>query len=405
MSLVGNLADLHLEDILQIIGLAHKSGILHMEFEGDEGKILFRKGKVAAAYIQKSGDRLLNVLVDQGVLSPNEKRAIEAELKRSVLTVRDILLREHKEFEEAIRFQVEHTVQHLLTKNTGTFRFELTEFEAGVETLSENARDLILADGLDSQFLGIQGSAPPLESEEESSDAMEVTLDTIDNLPFEWEEPPKAAEDGSLDLRTALKEEIGEEEFIESNIYPVIEDGQNKGMRVLKSLSSELADPTNSRQVVLLILRFASELMSRAIVFSVKSDKIQGVGQFGLRSTLDSSTDPDQLIRKIEIPLDQPSPLAEVVRTSSSFKGPLSSSVTNSFLQKAIGEHQPKEVFISPVTVGGKVVLLLYGDNLPDEKEIEDTDSLEIFLAQAGLAVEKALLEERLEKLKQREEG
>jgi hypothetical protein len=39
---------------------------------------------------------------------------------------------------------------------------------------------------------------------------------------------------------------------------------------------------------------------------------------------------------------------------------------------------------------------VLYGDNLPDEKPIGDTESLEIFLSQAGMAMEKALLERRI---------
>jgi hypothetical protein len=42
------------------------------------------------------------------------------------------------------------------------------------------------------------------------------------------------------------------------------------------------------------------------------------------------------------------------------------------------------------------VVALLYGDNLPEEKPVGDTDSLEIFLGQAGIAMEKALLQRRL---------
>jgi hypothetical protein len=41
-------------------------------------------------------------------------------------------------------------------------------------------------------------------------------------------------------------------------------------------------------------------------------------------------------------------------------------------------------------------VAILYGDNLPDRKPIGDTDSLEIFLSQAGVAMEKGLLTQRL---------
>jgi hypothetical protein len=40
---------------------------------------------------------------------------------------------------------------------------------------------------------------------------------------------------------------------------------------------------------------------------------------------------------------------------------------------------------------------MLYGDNLPELKPIGDTESLEIFLGQAGIAMEKALLQRRLQ--------
>ncbi|WP_243688471.1 hypothetical protein [Geotalea toluenoxydans] len=58
---------------------------------------------------------------------------------------------------------------------------------------------------------------------------------------------------------------------------------------------------------------------------------------------------------------------------------------------------------MGPIVSEGKVVAVLYGDNIPDAKPIGDTDSLEIFLSQAGLAMEKALLQRRL-KDKSREE-
>jgi hypothetical protein len=49
--------------------------------------------------------------------------------------------------------------------------------------------------------------------------------------------------------------------------------------------------------------------------------------------------------------------------------------------------------------VEGKVALIVYGDNLPDQKPIKGVDTLEIFMNQAGMALEKALLEKRLAEL------
>jgi hypothetical protein len=47
----------------------------------------------------------------------------------------------------------------------------------------------------------------------------------------------------------------------------------------------------------------------------------------------------------------------------------------------------------------GQVVIILYGDNLPERRRIGDSTGLEIFLSQAGLAMEKAFLERKLKEV------
>jgi len=66
------------------------------------------------------------------------------------------------------------------------------------------------------------------------------------------------------------------------------------------------------------------------------------------------------------------------------------------YLEEQLGGEIPEEVFLGPVISEGKTVAILYGDNLPDKRPVGDTAALEIFLSQAGLAMEKALLERRL---------
>ncbi|NIQ09660.1 MAG: diguanylate cyclase, partial [candidate division Zixibacteria bacterium] len=55
-----------------------------------------------------------------------------------------------------------------------------------------------------------------------------------------------------------------------------------------------------------------------------------------------------------------------------------------------------KDIFIGPIMSEGNVVAIIYGDNLPEQKPVGDTESFEIFLSQAGMAMERALLERRL---------
>ena len=49
MSLVGSLEDLGLGDILQVISLSRKSGVLLLRSDRGEGRIIFRDGLIRGA--------------------------------------------------------------------------------------------------------------------------------------------------------------------------------------------------------------------------------------------------------------------------------------------------------------------------------------------------------------------
>jgi len=51
MSLVGNLEDLGLGEILQIVSLSRKSGVLTLQCQEKEGKIYFSDGQVTRARV------------------------------------------------------------------------------------------------------------------------------------------------------------------------------------------------------------------------------------------------------------------------------------------------------------------------------------------------------------------
>jgi len=78
MSLVGNLEDLSLPDILQIVSLSRKSGILMLEREGQQGKIIIRQGKVIQTISPRQGRTLGELLTARGLLRPDDlKKALE----------------------------------------------------------------------------------------------------------------------------------------------------------------------------------------------------------------------------------------------------------------------------------------------------------------------------------------
>ncbi len=142
----------------------------------------------------------------------------------------------------------------------------------------------------------------------------------------------------------------------------------------------------------MLVLRFASEFMNRAVVFFVKRDEIAGLGQFGI---IDQEGLAESRVRNLRIPRGEVSLFSQVIESQLPVKIKPDDSEWNRYLLSQMG-GDPVEVFLGPVISEGKVVAVLYGDNLPEKAPIGDTDALEIFLSQAGLAMEKALLLRRL---------
>jgi len=64
-----------------------------------------------------------------------------------------------------------------------------------------------------------------------------------------------------------------------------------------------------------------------------------------------------------------------------------------------LGGEWPFEVALFPVITEGKVVALLYCDNAATGEGFSETEGLEIFISQAGLALEKSLLQRKLQEM------
>jgi len=128
----------------------------------------------------------------------------------------------------------------------------------------------------------------------------------------------------------------------------------------------------------------------------VKEKEICGVGQFGIKA---GELSADRLIRSLRIPRNEESLFSEVLRRRATVKVAQEKCRWNDYLYEKIG-GAPAEVFLGALVSEGEVFAILYGDN-PDAGSLGDTDSLEIFLSQAGVASEKALLTERLKRKNQ----
>jgi len=200
---------------------------------------------------------------------------------------------------------------------------------------------------------------------------------------------PKEPSSDLFNLGEEMRLEFGEgdADFVPSR------GPQSPGLHLLRGMLAELQNPALGGGIILLVLRFASELMNRAVIFVVKESEIVGLGQFGIESSHEPA---DVLVRKMCIPRGAGSVFDRLVAQMAVQRVQLGASEWDNYLRTQLGGGNPAEVFLGPIISEGKVVAILYGDNLPAQTPVGDTESLEIFLSQAGIAMEKALLERRL---------
>jgi CheY-like chemotaxis protein len=192
-----------------------------------------------------------------------------------------------------------------------------------------------------------------------------------------------------FNLGDELRGEMGDDEDV-----PVSTESESgSGMSLLRGMLEELNNPDLQGGVLLLALRFASEFLNRAVIFSVSDNVVSGAGQFGISGGVVSG---DDKVRAIHFPVGATSMFCEPVRTGQAVTFVPHPTPIDNHIFEQFGGGIPEEVFIGPLLSRSRVIGFLYGDNLPDKKPVGDVESLAIFLSQAGLAMEKSMLEKQL---------
>jgi hypothetical protein len=381
MSLVGRLEDLALPDIFQIISLSKKTGTLIVRSRKGTGMVVFLNGQVIQAASDSIRDSLGNILVSQGMLSePALAKALALQKQEPEKPLGMILMEQGavpgQTLESVIRKQIEEIIYDLLAWEEGFFNFELGEV-APKDKIEIDTQEFLLKSGISAEYLLMEGTR--------ILDEKRKGMPRPTRAPSSSPAPPSPAlpHTSYEPAREEFKARVAKEE-------------PRREMSALKSMFDELRFPTATAEVTLLILRYASEVVNRAILFMVKKDEVRGLGQFGIDLQTRSA---DQVVRAIKIPLNQPSLFLNVIESRRSYSGPLEASTLNNYLATELGGAMPDQVMAIPLIVDGKVALVVYGDNLPERRPIRGLDTLEIFMSQAGMALEKALLEKRLAEL------
>jgi tetratricopeptide (TPR) repeat protein len=129
MAIKGSLKEASLPDVLQLLSMGQKTGCLSVAERNNFGYIYFETGQIVYASIVNRRDRLGDILVKNGLVTPEQlQAAVEAQGHRRNKRLGEILVDMNAltrpALENYMRIQIEEAVYYLFTWTSGTFSFE-----------------------------------------------------------------------------------------------------------------------------------------------------------------------------------------------------------------------------------------------------------------------------------------
>jgi CheY-like chemotaxis protein len=169
---------------------------------------------------------------------------------------------------------------------------------------------------------------------------------------------------------------------------------------ILQQRLEELRRPNDASQIAMLVMKMAREFFERGVLFLVKNGEARGLGGFGPAPREESL---HLLARDVLIPLSEPSVFLEVTVSRKPLVGPLPEGRWSQYLMGKIGRFRSATVALVPLLTHRETIALLFGDNPETGRPFGRLEALEVFINQAGIALENAFLQRKVHTLQGRE--
>jgi hypothetical protein len=355
MSLGGRLETLDISAVLQTLAVGAASGRLTVTRLASHSVFVLRRGRIVYGAGGASPETLASRLLQQGLVAEKdlvvalEKQHDGQRFRRLGDVLVEMGLLAEGTLEAVVRGRLQALLGELLEWKTGFFHFDPAP-EGSESPVEVDLGDFVLTAGIAPQELLMRALA--------ARDRGDRTI------------PPVAAEPSP--------------------------GGPPRGgaPSAAQAPTKPAASPTGSYaadftgEAVLSLLRFAAQLLTRAVVFSVEGPVARGVGEFGTQEPGRTTPEP---IGETEISLREPSILRLAVERRRTYTGPLEPTRANLLLLASLGGGDVREAVALPLVVRGEVRFVLYGDNAPSGRMIGPLDALEAAAARAARIVEKTL--------------
>jgi hypothetical protein len=347
MSFAGRLETLDLSALLQTLSVGVASGRLTLTRLDRHAVLVLRGGRVVYVAGGAAVETLAGRLLRQKLV---EEKDMMAALARQhdgsgVRRLGDVLvemgLLAEGTLHMVVRQRMQELVSELLAWHTGYFRFEPSK-NGDERDVEVDLGDFVLFAGL-----------PPQE-------LLMRAVTALDHSGLSQLPPPPS-----------------------DTQPPGVLGGPPREASAMSPTGSYAADYTG--EAVLSLLRFASQVLARAVVFAVEEGQARGIGEYGLKGRS------IEAIRSAMLPLREPSILKAAVEHRRTYAGPLEPTRVNLDLVERLGGDRVREAVAVPLLVGGEVRYVLYADNAPLGRPLGTLDTLESAAARAARIIEKTL--------------
>ena len=161
----------------------------------------------------------------------------------------------------------------------------------------------------------------------------------------------------------------------------------------ITSMTEQLVSPQRSLDISRMVLQVASKYFERGILLLVQQDCVRGMGGFGLAASESASA---EVARNLIMNIKETQPLDQVIQTRKSLRVGEDADGLQDSLYTRIGRGRAREAVLIPMLNSRDVLTVLYGDNPSSGKPLGKLRGLEIFIAQAGIALENVFLHKKL---------
>jgi hypothetical protein len=350
VALAGKLEEVPAAEIMQFLAMSEKSGKLSFTTGTEEGLLVFRDGKIIYAASSSLRETLGSIVIAMKLVTESElaealgrqhktgedKRLGKILVEMGVLTGADL--------QKVLHHQVLNVLREMFSWESGFFMFRNLSLEDHGE-VEVDARDLVV---------------------EQPLDARRVALDAARKHDEDLRDQPDAKEDRTRHFVLDAANDADAEESEPSGLREVIGD---------------FTGPSITAETVREVFEHAAKVFDRGVILAVHSHGIRGIAQYGLS---EEEEPPSQRVRRLWLPIDEPSVVSWAINLGSSFRGKAERNRWNEVLIGVLGGGWPQESVAIPILAFGRVTMVFYGDNEPNDLPVGSTMQFEERLQEVG---------------------